>query len=70
MTSAIERSEEDERRLSAEKNDLVKRILETEDEKKSAEAKLELLEEEAQEKELTEEEQRAVQEILKTVSQQ
>ncbi len=68
LTSAIERSEEDERRLSAEKDDLVKRILETEDEKKSAEEKLKLLEEEAQEKELTEEEQRAVQEILDKIA--
>lgn len=68
LVSALERAEADEKRLTAEKEDLVKRIIETEESEKAAEEKLAVLEAEAQEKELTEEEKRAVQEITDKIA--
>ena len=55
-------------RITAEKEDLVKRILEMEQEKADAEEKLEGLEEQAAANELTEEEKAAVQEIMDKIS--
>lgn len=68
LNSALEKEEENFRRLNAEKEELVKRILETEASKKDLEGKLHALESEAQEKELTEEEKAAVQEIVDKIA--
>lgn len=53
----------DAERLQKEKNELISRLATTEEEKKNAEEKLSLMELEAQSKELTEEEAKAVREI-------
>ncbi len=63
LTAAVEQQKELVVRITAEKEDLVKRILDTEYEKTETETKLRALEEEAQANELTEEEMAAVQEI-------
>jgi mevalonate kinase len=55
-------------RITAEKEDLVKRILEMEYEQTEAQTKLNALEAEAQEKELTDEEKAAVQEIVDKIN--
>ena len=68
LTADVEKQRETIERITAEKDELVKRILETEKEKTETEAKLELLEEEAAEKELTEEEMKAVQEIVDKIA--
>ncbi|MBQ8885990.1 MAG: chromosome segregation protein SMC [Clostridia bacterium] len=68
LVSAAEQAAADIKRLTLEKEELVKRILETETEKATAEEKLAALEEEAQEKELTEEEKKAVQEIVDKIA--
>ena len=68
LTADVEKQKETIERITAEKEELVKRILETEKEQTETEAKLELLEEEAAEKELTEEEMKAVQEIVDKIA--
>ena len=68
LTADAEKQKETIERITAEKEELVKRILETEKEQTETEAKLELLEEEAAEKELTEEEMKAVQEIVDKIA--
>ncbi len=68
LLSAVEKEEADVRRLTAEKEELVKRIFDTEASKKDLEGKLHALEAEAQEKELTDEEKAAVQEIVEKIA--
>lgn len=68
LLSAVEKEEADMKRLSVEKDELVKRILETETVQKDLEGKLHALEAEAEEKELTEEEKKAVQEIVDKIA--
>ena len=68
LGSTLKKDEENAARLAAEKEDLVKRILETEESRKDIQAKLNELEEVAQEKELTEEERAAVQEIVDKIA--
>ena len=64
LTSALETQKETIERITGEKEDLVKRIVDMECEKTMTETKLNGLEAEAQEKELTEEEKAAVQAIV------
>ncbi len=64
LTSALETQKETIERITSEKEDLVKRIVDMECEKTMTETKLNGLEAEAQEKELTEEEKAAVQAIV------
>ena len=64
LCSDLQKQKETIERLSAEKEDLVKRILDMEYEKTETETKLNGLEAEAQEKELTDEEKAAVQAIV------
>lgn len=68
LNADIKKQTETIERISAEKEELVKRILEMEQSKDEAQIKLDELEEEAQEKELTEEEKQAVQEIMDEIS--
>ena len=65
---AIEKQAETVARLTVEKEELVKRILDMEYEKTDAQTKLNGLEAEAQEKELTEEEKAAVQAIVDEIN--
>ncbi|MBQ8283890.1 MAG: chromosome segregation protein SMC [Clostridia bacterium] len=68
LNADIKKQTETIERISAEKEELVKRILEMEQSKDEAQIKLDELEDEAQEKELTEEEKQAVQEIMDEIS--
>ncbi len=68
LTSQIEKHKETVERLSMEKEDLVKKILDMEYEKTDAETKLKGLQAEAAAKELTEEEKAAVQAIMDEIS--
>ncbi|MBO5481015.1 MAG: chromosome segregation protein SMC [Clostridia bacterium] len=68
LRSAIEKQTETIARLTVEKEELVKRILDMEYEKTDAQNRLNGLEAEAQEKELTEEEKAAVQAIVDEIS--
>ena len=68
LTSELEKQQETIARITAEKEDLVKRILDMEYEKTDTETKLKGLEAEAEEKELTEEEKAAVQEIVDKIA--
>ena len=67
LCSAVEKYAETQERLTTEKEELVKRILDTEYEKTEAQTRLIGLEEEAQEKELTEEERAAVAAIVEEI---
>ncbi len=68
LLSQLEKEKENIERLTAEKEDLVKRILDMEYEKTDAETKLKGLEAEAAEKELTEEERAAVEAIVNEIT--
>ena len=68
LVSQLEKQKETVERITAEKEELVKHILEMETETADTKIKLAALEEEAQEKELTEEEKAAVQEILDKIA--
>ena len=68
LSSQIETHKENVERLNAEKEDLVKRILDMEYEKTNTETRLKGLEAEAQTKELTEEERAAVEAIVNEIS--
>ncbi len=68
LTSQLEKQKENIERLTAEKEELVKRILDMEYEKTDAETKLKGLEAEAAEKELTEEEKAAVEAIVNEIT--
>ena len=69
LNADVKKQRETIERITTEKEELVKRILEMESEKTETEAKLEGLEAEAEEKELTEEEKAAVQEIMDKIAQ-
>ncbi len=64
----LEQQKENAERLTAEKEDLVKRILEVEFEQTETATKLNALEAEEEEKELTEEERKAVEEIVAKIA--
>ena len=64
LTAAIEKYDSDYARLTAERDELAGRIVQTSREKQDAQSRLAILEEEAQEKELTEEEKAAVEAIV------
>ena len=68
LTSRLEKQKENVERLTAEKEEIVKRILDMEYEKTETETKLKGLEAEAANKELTEEERAAVQAIMDEIS--
>ena len=68
LNADIKKQRETLERITAEKEELVKRILEMEKEKEETQLKLDGLEAEAQEKELTEEEKAAVQEIVDKIN--
>ena len=68
LSADIKKQRETIERITAEKEDLVKRILEMEQEKAETQDKLDVLEAEAAEKELTEEEKAAVQEIMDKIA--
>ena len=68
LSADIKKQRETIERITAEKEDLVKRILEMEQEKVETQDKLDVLEAEAAEKELTEEEKAAVQEIMDKIA--
>ncbi len=68
LRSWLKKSEEDKERLTLEKEELVKRLVETETEMNTAKEALEYLEAEAAEKELTEEEKAAVQAIVDEIA--
>lgn len=68
LLSAVEKAEDTIARLTVEKEELVKRILDMEYEKTETQTRLNGLEAEAQEKELTEEERKAVEEIMTAIS--
>ncbi len=68
LLSSVEKGEETVARLTVEKEELVKRILDMEYEKTETQTRLNGLEAEAQEKELTEEERKAVEEIMGAIS--
>ena len=68
LKSAVEKQAETIVRLTAEKEDIVKRILDMEYEKTETQTRLNALEAEAQEKELTEEEKAAVQAIVDEIA--
>ena len=68
LVSALEQQQETIERITVEKEELVKRILDTEYEKTETETKLKGLEAEAADKELTEEERAAVQAIMDEIS--
>ena len=69
LRSALDTQTENIERLTAEKEELVKRILDTEYECTETQTRLNGLEAEAVEKELTEEEKKAVQEIVDEIAQ-
>jgi len=69
LTADLQKQKETIERITAEKDDLVKRILDMEYEKTDAQTKLNALEAEAQEKELSEEEKAAVQAIVDKIAQ-
>ncbi len=64
----LEQQRETVERITAEKEELVKRILEVEFEKTETATKLNALEAEEEEKELTEEERKAVEEIVESIA--
>ena len=68
LNADIKKQRENIERITAEKEELVKRILEMEQEKTETQDKLDVLEAEAAEKELTEEEKAAVQEIMDKIA--
>ena len=68
LCSDLQKQKENIERLTGEKDELVKRILDMEYEKTETETKLNGLEAEAQEKELTEEEKAAVQAIVDEIA--
>ena len=68
LRSWLKKAEEDKERLTLEKEELVKRLVETENEMNVAKEALEYLEAEAAEKELTEEEKAAVQAIVDEIA--
>ncbi len=68
IASHLEQHQDTVDRLTMEKEDLVKKVMETEAEKTDAEGKLKILEAEAEENELTEEERKAVEEIMSEIS--
>ena len=68
LRSWLKKAEEDKERLTLEKEELVKRLVETENEMNTAKEALEYLEAEAAEKELTEEEKAAVQAIVDEIA--
>ena len=68
LTSQLEQQKENIERLTSEKEETVKRILEVEYEQTEAQTKLNGLESEAAEKELTEEEKAAVQAIMDEIN--
>ncbi len=68
LRTAIDSHEENIERLTQEKEDIVKRILDTEYEKTNAQTKLNGLESEAREKELTDEERAAVEAIVAEIN--
>jgi len=68
LRSWLKKAEEDKERLTLEKEELVKRLVETETEMNTAKEALEYLEAEAAEKELTEEEKAAVQAIVDEIA--
>ena len=68
LRTAIDSHEETVARLTQEKEELVKRILDVEYEKTNTQTKLNGLESEAQDKELTEEERAAVQAIVEEIN--
>ena len=68
LLSQLEMQKETVERITAEKEELVKHILDMETETADTKIKLAALEEEAQEKELTDEEKAAVQEILDKIA--
>ena len=68
LTSQLEQQKENIERLTSEKEETVKRILEVEYEQTEAQTKLNGLESEAAEKELTEEEKAAVQAIMDEIT--
>ncbi len=65
---ALEQMKDEERRLETEKEELVKKILDTEFSVTETQTKLNALEAEAEEKELTEEERKAVEEIMTEIA--
>ncbi len=68
LRTAIDSHEENIERLTQEKEEIVKRILDTEYEKTNAQTKLNGLESEAREKELTDEERAAVEAIVAEIN--
>ncbi len=68
LKTGLEKQKEDEARLSEEKEELVKKILDTEFTKTETATKLNALEAEEEEKELTEEEMKAVKEIEDSIA--
>lgn len=68
LTSALEKQKETIARITAEKEELVKRILDVEYEMTETQTKLNGLEAEAQEKELTDEEKAAVEAIVEKIA--
>ncbi|MBQ8394759.1 MAG: chromosome segregation protein SMC [Clostridia bacterium] len=68
LTSQLEKQKETVARITTEKEEIVKHILDMETETADTKIRLAALEEEAQEKELTEEEKAAVQEILDKIA--
>ncbi len=68
LLSSIERSREEEERLTAEKGDLIQKSIAMEEQLSSAKEQLSILEVEAEEKELTEEEEKALQEIVDRIA--
>ena len=68
LISALEKRKETVLRITVEKEDLVKQILDMEYEKTETQTRLNGLEAEAQEKELTEEERKAVEEIVEKIA--
>ncbi len=69
LKKGLEQAKEEERRLTEEKEELVKRILDTEFAMTETATKLNALEAEEEEKELTEEERKAVEEIVEGIAQ-
>ncbi len=68
LKKELEGAEEEQRRLAAEKEELVKKILDTEFSMTETKTKLNALEAEEEEKELTEEERKAVEEIIEGIA--
>ena len=68
LTADLKKDAETVERITAEKEELVKRIFDVEFEKTETQTKLNALESEAQDKELTEEERKAVEEIMDKIA--